>query len=307
MARVINNSKAGISEATLEQLDSLINPDIGNSGIGQSHILQPQPVYNAGTGEKVIEQGTSFIVLGRDRPTDLSSGYGGAGNTHCGTIDIVAGLGGMLAREVSETGEGVATNKSPQLDAARIYISQRTNIDENFGLTEGSVGNLGARSGIAVKADNVRIIGREGIKLVTSSDVYNSQGINVNGTIAGIDLIAGNDTKVYKLEPLVKGDALVAAFGELAELMGDLNENCTGLLESVIDLHKDFSTHIHMTSTGPTTPSPTGLAGGALATIQYALDYLDFFATGKNIKTWELNHLRPYGKGFINSNFNKTN
>ena len=48
------------------------------------------------------------------------------------------------------------------------------------------------RSGIALKADGVRLIGREGIKLVTGVDSINSQG----GTIEyakGIDLIAGND------------------------------------------------------------------------------------------------------------------
>ena len=50
-----------------------------------------------------------------------------------------------------------------------------------------------------------RIIGREGIKLITKTDNQNSQGGDVR-SILGIDLIAGNDDS--DLQPMVKGDNL---------------------------------------------------------------------------------------------------
>ena len=79
-------------------------------------------------------------------------------------------------------------------DAARIYISQLTNVDTNFGISEGKTGLLKARSAVAIKADGVRIVAREGIKLVTQTDVVNSQGgLSPINDIYGIDLIAMND------------------------------------------------------------------------------------------------------------------
>ncbi len=33
----------------------------------------------------------SWIVLGRDRPADITSGYGGLGNTGAASVDIVVG------------------------------------------------------------------------------------------------------------------------------------------------------------------------------------------------------------------------
>ena len=56
------------------------------------------------------------------------------------------------------------------------------------------------KSAIAIKADGIRIIAREGIKLVTRTDAQNSQGGTVDG-IEGISLIAGGDDKY--IEPLL--------------------------------------------------------------------------------------------------------
>jgi len=215
----------------------------------------------------------------------------------------------MLARQINEVGEKVFTNKSMFLDSARVYISQKTDIDKNFALTEGSVGSPNARSGIAVKADGVRIIGREGIKLVTSTDNYNSQGVNIAGEIAGIDLIAGNDTKVHPLEPLVKGSQLTRAMANLAELIRDLNGTCRGLLANIIFLHWEYASHIHISAVGPGTPPNGGasLLKMSVNAASYALDMTDTFVYDKNVKAWEINALHPYGKGYINSTFNNTN
>ena len=307
------NGSAELNSAMVEQNQNLPPTPVQavNRGINNSHILEPNPTYNAGGSEQVMSKGMAFITLGRDRPTSLTSGYGGAGHSHASAIDIVAGLGGILGREIDTTGEQVLTNPNPQMDSARIYLSQRTDIDANFNLVEGSDPNLFTRSGIAVKADGVRIIGREGIKLVTSTDTYNSQGVPTGNEIAGIDLIAGNNVTTHPLEPLVKGEQLTRTLKELGSLLRDLNSNCKGLLINLIDLHKDFAFHIHVTTLpgAPTTPPNGGASLVSLAadTIFYGLDYMEMNSYDKNVKAWELNNLQEFGKGFINSRFNNTN
>jgi hypothetical protein len=303
------SSRQSRSEMIKELGKSGKAPEFLNSGFLQENIIEPSPEYNQGKSEKVIGKGMSNIILGRDRSSDLKSGYGGQGNSHAGTIDIVTGLGGMLGRQVNSEGQKVFTNKNMFLDAARIYVSQKTDIDKNFGLQDGSIGSPNARSGIAMKADGVRIIGREGIKLVTSTDTYNSQGVNISGEIAGIDLIAGNETKVHSLEPLVKGTKMAQALMELAELVRDLNSTCRSMLITTIANHLEFATHIHVCAVGPTSPANAGasLLKYGMQAISYGLDMADSFIYDKNVKAWELNHLHPYGKGYINSSFNNTN
>lgn len=305
------NGSAEKNSALTEQNMSLPPTPVQalNRGINNSHILEPNPRYNTGGSEQVMSKGMAFITLGRDRPTGLKSGYGGAGHSHASAIDIVAGLGGILGREVDDKGEQLLTNPNPQMDSARIYLSQRTDIDSNFNLVEGSDPNLFTRSGIAIKADGVRIIGREGIKLVTSTDTYNSQGVPVGDQIAGIDLIAGNNVTIHPLEPLVKGQQLTRTLQEVGELLRDLNSNCKGLLVNLIDLHKDFAFHVHVSAVGPTTPPNGGASLVSLIAdlIFYGLDYFEMYNYDKNVKAWELNNLQEFGKGYINSRFNNTN
>ena len=131
-----------------------------NSGFLQQEILEPVPHYNQAPSENVIRgKSNSIIIMGRDRPAGENSGKGAGAATHVGCIDIIAGMSGMLARETDSKGQKVLTNKNPALDSARIYISQRADIDspQYFNLAEGRVGNLTNRSAIAVKADSVRI------------------------------------------------------------------------------------------------------------------------------------------------------
>ena len=50
-----------------------------------------------------------------------------------------------------------------------------SDIDDNFELVDGSIGNSKNKSAIAMKADGIRIIAREGIKLVTKTDNANRE------------------------------------------------------------------------------------------------------------------------------------
>jgi hypothetical protein len=213
------------------------------SGIRQKPIFEPQVNYNLGPNEKVMRgEANTIIVQGYDRPGSIDSGTGAMVCSHKGCIDIIAGLSGVQAREANSKGENLATNKSTELDSSRIYITQKAkDIDspEYFNLARGTVGSPTFSSAIAIKSDSIRIIGRQGIKLVTSTDVYQgSVGMNVDGVIQGIDLIAGNDDS--DMQPMVKGDDLVKVLDEMTDLIADLNASVTYNFELVISLALSF-------------------------------------------------------------------
>jgi hypothetical protein len=205
------------------------------SGFLHQEILEPIPHYNQAPSESIIKgKSNTIIIMGRDRPGDEGTGKGSTAATHVGCIDIIAGMSGMQAREVNTEGKKVLTNKNVWLDSARIYISQRADIDspEYFNLAEGKVGNLSNRSAIAIKADSVRLIGREGIKLVTSGDQYSGgAGLFIGDNIQGIDLIAGNNDS--DLQPMVKGDDLAMLLDNLIEIVADVQSTASFNLQVI--------------------------------------------------------------------------
>ncbi len=56
------------------------------------------PEYISVKEEQVYNKGNAFVVLGLDRPNNVLSGYGGSKDTHCSSVDIVAGRLGFRAR-----------------------------------------------------------------------------------------------------------------------------------------------------------------------------------------------------------------
>jgi hypothetical protein len=207
------------------------------------------PAYVISPQEQQISQGNAAIVLGLDRPSNLYSGYGGLKNTHCASIDLVAGRMGYRARSTMEDGTGVNVDPNFKLDAARIYISQKADPDGYFGLAEGKSGSTSKespRSTVALKADTVRLIARENIKLITRTDAENAQGgdLDTGYTVPfGIDLIAMNDDS--GLQPLVKGDNLLQLLKSMMESIHDLRELFSNFLEYDRTLTMALLNHTH--------------------------------------------------------------
>jgi len=286
------------------------------AGLNGSNIVEPVPLYNKTKSEKVIKnKNNSWIVLGRDRPSTPPSGYGGQGATQCGSIDLVVG-------RMSSVDGGPKSDiwVSPNFtsDAARIYISQRTDIDENFDLVAGNVGISKGRSGIGIKADAVRIIGREGIKLVTNTDKKNSQGGKVKSTY-GIDLIAGNDdsdqktlgtTKKKKfLQPIVKGDNLIEALTEIVDQIGDLASRFDQFTAAQVRYNTALSMHVHPLPipVAPTLPSIELAPQFLLANIQQFTNATSTaWSQSLNLSNFKNNFLKQYGDQWICSRYNRT-
>lgn len=223
------------------------------SGIAGDTSYEEQGYFYELRNEKVIQgENDCRIVLGRDRPSGPGSGYGGIGYTRASAIDIVAGsVTNKWSKEnTEELQSGVWLNPDFEGDAARIHISQKTDIDDNFGLPEGRLGkgNTG-NSAIGIKADNVRVIARESVKLIASAASTDSTGLSCAG--AGVELIAMQEDVDAEIEPpamqpIPKGYNLQYALEEVVSLM----EKITGLISQYAFLQTEmnnyFACHTHL-------------------------------------------------------------
>jgi len=303
------------------------NPDkIGEeaSGICCDNIKDPHPAFYQAPCEEVLHgKNNNYIVFGRDRIDGIKKGYGALGHTQAGMIDIVVGRAGQWAyQEYDSTGEQYhihpvfkeEIDQKPEdniEDAARIYISQKTDLDEAFGLkaTKGAP-QINTRSGIAMKADGIRLISREaGIRLVTGTSSRNSQGGNIT-TIQGIDLCAGN--MVNKMEPLVKGYALAEALKEIIDYVDSLSGGIAEFITNQMAFNSALTTHTHTVPIGAgalvTLPSMPLISPGLKCVADTAGKTLpSMYFRILNGAILKLTYLTSGGNKYINSKFNHTN
>ncbi len=139
-------------------------------GIANKPIDEPLPRLDGTESEHIIDgQNNSFIILGRDRPNHAYSGFGGKGGTQCARIDLIAGLASSFEHEDGTFGppcQDTIMNPNFALDGARVYISQKADIDRYMGIAPSN--HLGAArpgaSAIGMKADAIRFHARQDIK-----------------------------------------------------------------------------------------------------------------------------------------------
>jgi len=280
---------------------------IRKSGIGGNKKVEPIPNFVQADCENIIQgESNTWIVFGRDRPSTKSSGEMLKGASHAGSIDICAGRASTEASEMDENGQPIFFNNDFKADASRIYISQKTSIDRNFGLVPGKVGNYNgqlSRSGIALKADNLRFIARNGIKLVTRTDDTTSRDGDVN-EVRGVDIIAGNNDS--DLQQMVKGNNL----NELLILMcNDIRTIAQSLHLSLINqmtLNKMLAAHTHVDpATGLTGPSvEMGVVVSIDSTKKLIQDLPDTIIETINSTVAEIEFLRPGGKHILSKHNN---
>lgn len=267
------------------------------AGLNGEPMLEPVAKYVRSSGETVYKNGNLFIVIGRDRPGGRDSGYGGKGHTGASSVDIVAG------RQCSPTDSALNYDPNLAADAARLYISQKTDIDDNFRLGGGGpAGSISkARSGAALKADAVRLIGRDNIKLFTRTEATNSRGGAASHD--GIYLIASND--VGSLQPMVKGNSLVSTLREMDDRIRELHAIMQKFQNDQHAYNMKLMVHTHEGVASPLDISliPKGIQVGLTA----VECLLDSFKSRINLELMEFNRLSGItGQGF-NSSYNKVN
>jgi len=298
----------GMKETVKQALQNSAGYSEGTAtGIGNTRLVEPIPEYARAEAEKVVNKGNSWLVLGRDRPASKLSGYGGKGDTGASAIDLVAGRMGYNAQSVSTAGERLFCDPNYKVDAARIYISQKTDIDTNFGIVNGAIGESTSKSGIAIKADAIRIIGRENIKLVTKTDMKNSQGAGINST-AGIDIIAGNDDS--NLQPMVLGDNLAECLETLMETVQELIGDVQGYITYQTKFNAEIMAHYHISPFfgSPTSPSVQLMPAGATCMTEQIGKTMAALTTLRiNMNMERITYLSKAGGKYINSKFNNVN
>ena len=220
-----------------------------NDGLFCTDVQEKLPRREKGGCEKVYKgKNNAYIVLGRDRPTTIVSGCGGAGQTQCGMIDMVVGLNALPSSKKRKKGEEPAGPRdvvSPSFatDAARIYMSQRCasrgGIDAYLGLSRTKSPSAMNKSAIALKADHVRIVGRESVRIYAAR-AQSFQGFGLGGehnTLGGsigkttIELVAGREED---LQPMVLGDNLV-------KYLKDKDDTLSDILRIVIEIVNQLS------------------------------------------------------------------
>ena len=330
MARKLSD-KGSVTEQRIKEKKP-VNVTPTDSGIMHMNnwIDQVGPQYKNAPNEKVISKNGAFVVLGTDRPNSMASGYGAKGSGRAASIDLVVGRMSS-ARGGKGVKDGTYVDNNFAADAARVYISQQADIDTYFGIVEGSVGNPRGRSAVGIKADGVRIFGREGIKIVTGKGnnwkgfalkgETNSLGGKVSQPAPGIELIAGNNTeprKVYgglfnpretieTLQPVAMGYNTRDAFRQLSDILDDILGAITNfaLIQTAINT---------ATATGFASSAifaPHGAAAstiGSANTVGLPSQVLSPLYHARLNKTFdfEFNYLYPFGYKFICSRSVKT-
>jgi hypothetical protein len=276
-------------------------------GIACSNFSEDVPNFADAPCEEIIKgKHNTYIILGRDRPSDRNSGYGGRGTEKAGTIDIVVGRASSATTNKDANGEPLWANNNVWRDASRIYISQRTDVDANFGIVSGSSGIASNSPAIAIKSDHVRIVGRGSVKIVTGTDSLDGLNGKKLQKSPTIDLIGGNNED---LQPVVKGNNLKEALIDITEKL----DNVIGILSNFIKIQMEYNTsisnHTHFSPFfgQPTSPSPTLLTDGVKLTINNFKDNTTSLMAAKaNILGLQTEYLLETGKKYINSSYVNT-
>lgn len=307
------------------------------TGLNNTFLDEPEnkPSYNKTDGEKVIDgYNNTFIVLGRDRPAGEDSGYGSglkSDGRNCGAIDIVVGrLSSLNPLTLAPKEKNYKTSEElvksiiqrfplaqPNLvnsnvggDAARIYISQKADIDDYYNLVEGKTkAQVKGVSAIAIKADDVRLISRNTFKIVTKPDAYLSTGRDVPAyTQVGVQLIANNDDS--NMQPMVRGDNLRKAFFSLTEKIEELSGLVAGFIQLQNAFNTQLMTHDHRSPfyAVNTSIDPNTLDAGTKFLIEcFFKEETGLRNFRNNIIAWRHNYINPASKLYINSAFHFLN
>jgi hypothetical protein len=263
------------------------------TGVYQTQLKEGAPIYDEAPSERVLkgDNQDTLIVLGRDRPYSFGSGQGARGGK-CGRIHLIAGLAaGSQLKDNTYTGPNLIT------DASTVYISQRTNIDEYFGLPVGTEHSSKNKSGIGIKADHVRIIGREHVKIYAGGAINIARPNKPIRTILGlnrernskggdiitrgrIDLIADD---YEDIQPAVKGKNLEMYLIELHKTIQELTAEINEINKRAMKMNNALLLHQH--------PEVLGIGGtpGIALTFQIFSQFPGQLKTSFNTSMMNLN------------------
>lgn len=299
--------------------------NIEGSGLNSKILVEDYRNFIKAPCEDVWSNADSYIVLGRDRPSGtLASdmGYGGKGVHGAHMIDLVVGRHAtyrglnpdraLAIAEYDDKGNVVRNiGADPDFtnDAARIYISQKCDIDDYFELDSPPAVGHKARgfSGIGLMADEVRVVARHGVRLVTASGNVNSQGALNAKKGYGTALVHGNSTEgPYKLQPMVLGNNLEDLLKKMIDIIDSNNGLIANIHQALISyLLPALSNHTHE---APGSPSALASAMATVATIIESGELANKIPAAKtNYALLDASCLTAFGAGYILSDWHLLN
>tara|TARA_Y100000310_G_C20320895_1_gene640696 strand:- start:9 stop:671 length:663 start_codon:yes stop_codon:yes gene_type:complete len=217
---------------------------------------------------------------------------------------------GHAAGSVAPDGTPAVVGPDHKTTAATVYITQRADIDDYFDI---SCGEGIDSSAIAIKADEVRLVARGVIKLVTGTDARKS-GMNSAAKTGGIELIAGNDCA--RLQPMVLGNNLRECLNVLQKNILDLK----GLLRKHVQNQRSINLRLlsHQHISGWQIPNtnvvqslpPVAIIPDMALSITQDISQVEMgcIAFGSKMKLWRQNYIgKTPSESEILSGLNKTN
>jgi len=293
----LNPALAGVRVQDLIDQGMTVNGVPEGAGLMNTEASTESYGYNVPPGAMPIAHAGAYITLGAVPPEGLASGYSAQGAASP-TIDLVVG------RNASSFGgkglsDGYIVDNNFGTDAARIYISRLTDVDKYFSLAkrEGSEHKNSQRSAVAVKADNVRLIGREGVKIVTGKmqggnfgphGETNSLGGRIESPAPKIELIAGNNYD--NVQGLALGETTRDSLRELHDILQDL----WSAVYNFIMLQTAWDAVIGVS---PFPWYPAGAAPKSMGNMSMVMSSL--YSTKINLMLWDFNSLNPAGNQYI--------
>ena len=240
-AYTVLKDDARLIEGCVDEAYDIISSRKIKSGVYLNQDCEDLPVFGPKAPiEKVIsrvnegtKQSGARIVLTKDNYGNRTTGVGGAGGTMCEAIDIVAGTLSCEARIKTSKTETRANFIS---DGARIYLTERGDIQHYFAVGDGSSATSitsKMKSGIGIKADHTMIIGRERIRILVG--MSKAHGVE--------RLVNYNNRVTPKIEIAQIGDdnAQPAVLGyNLEKYLKKQNEEVQALRNRVQDLENNL-------------------------------------------------------------------
>jgi hypothetical protein len=271
------SQNSGLNQRTSEQeqqlelgrgnLKGFLNTVVPLERIPKYINARAEVVYPTGADEK--SKNNALIIVGKDRMGDEAHGFGGIGTPCSNAIDIVVGLAssykpGTLGKRLDSD---TAVGKNAFTDAARIYISQRTDLDTYFGITEGKGYEIDKKkgvSGIAMKADTLLIVGRRNVKIKAGKSKAenlpmfgerDAHGRKIHSSTDNVIEFIGSEG--LELEPLVKGDKLVLCLDKIYSHIRENTLSIQYIISEIARVRIGLAMHNHLDPfTVFTGPSP---------------------------------------------------
>lgn len=181
--------------------------DPGTPEVSEEFTTEDVPSFRPRVGDRVIHgSNNTSITFSRDRISSPDTGE----TDQAGTLDLVAG------RSAEEDVDFEA-------DTSRLYITMNSDIDGNFNIQVGP--SAGPSAGVVVKSDEIRVVARNGMKLVVEGgDIF----------IEGENIHLGPDDGG---ESAVLGDTLKSLMDDLVEALQNLQVFTPAGPSSLLNAH----------------------------------------------------------------------